>query len=123
MPRPVLAVLAAVIAALAFAPLGSSAATGSGSAQRTDSDRAAALRLTADWLAAYPEHLWVGVELPGDCRTLPDGRRRCPIAISLRAWTHGSFAPWRCEARAVLPPPQATSAPRHTSARCHELAP
>jgi hypothetical protein len=119
MPRPVLLGLAAIIGALAFAQLGS---TASAATHRADRDQVKAMRLTVDWLATYPEDLWLGVELPGPCRALPSGRRACPIAISLRAWTRGELAPWRCDAQILLPPLGSTTRARRTSARCHELA-
>ena len=83
-------------------------------------DQAVALQLTTSWIAIYPARLWIAVELPQPCRTLPSGRRMCPIAIRLLAWTDGVLAPWRCLAHAVLPPRQSRSRGRgrRTSARC-----
>jgi hypothetical protein len=117
MPRPVVMSLLATIGALVGAQPGSAAPAHAGR------DEARALRATADWLATYPPHLWVGLELPRPCRPLPDGRRACPIAITLRAWTHGELAPWRCNAELLLPPPRSRAAARRTSARCHPHEP
>jgi hypothetical protein len=116
MPRPVLLCLATVAGALAFAQ---SASAQPAESQRADRDQVQALRLTVDWLTDYPEPLWVGVEMPGRCEALPSGRRACPVAISLLAWTRGELAPWRCDAQALLPASGSAARPRRTSARCH----
>jgi hypothetical protein len=121
MPRPVLLGLAATISAMVLAQPGSAASGESGAPDRTDRDQVKALRLTVDWLATYPEELWVGVDMPGRCRTLPGGTRTCPVAISLRAWTGGELAPWRCEAEVLLPPARSTKPARRTNARCNQL--
>ena len=86
-------------------------------------DQAVALQLTADWIATYPARLWIAVELPHPCRALPSGRRICPSAIRLLAWTDGVLAPWRCVAHAVLPARQSrtSSRGRRTSSRCTAL--
>ena len=86
-------------------------------------DQAVALHVSTNWMAIYPAHLWIAVELPQPCRAVPSGRRICPIAIQLRAWTDGALAPWRCSAYAVLPAPQSRSAARsrRTSADCAPL--
>jgi hypothetical protein len=86
-------------------------------------EQAVALQVTTNWMAIYPAGLWIAVELPQPCRALPSGRRICPIAIRLLAWTDGVPAPWRCTAHAVLPAPQARSKARvrRTSARCASL--
>ena len=86
-------------------------------------DQAVALQVTTNWIAIYPTRLWIAVELPGPCRVLPGGRRTCPIAIRLLAWTDGVLAPWRCAAHAVLPARQSRSRarPRRTSSRCAPL--
>ena len=137
MPRPVLLGLAATVGALALAPSGSAAPAGTTTAHRAGGaehaltaaaglravrDQAKALNATVDWLVTYPEDLWVGVEMPGPCRSLSAARRACPVAISIRAWTAGRLAPWRCEAQAVLPAPHSAWKARRTSARCHQLA-
>jgi hypothetical protein len=121
MPRRVLLGLAALIGALAIAQSGTAASAGPAAAHRADRDQVKALRMTIDWLTTYSEDLWVGVELPGECRTLADGRRSCPIAISLRAWTHGELAPWRCQATALLPAPRSTDPPLRMSGHCRQL--
>jgi hypothetical protein len=118
MRRPVL-VLATIVFALGITQAASAAPAES---RRVDRDHVKALRLTVDWLAAYPEPLWVGVEMPGRCQPLVDGRRACPIAISLLAWTRGELVPWRCDAQALLPAPGSTARARRSSARCHPLA-
>lgn len=86
-------------------------------------DQAAALQVTTDWIANYPARLWIAVELPRACRALPSGRRICPIAIRLLAWTDGVLAPWRCAAHVVLPARQSRSRVRgrRTSSRCAPL--
>jgi hypothetical protein len=112
MPRVVLMALPALIGALLCAQPALAAPLHGGR------DEAQALRLTAAWLATYPPHLWLGIELPGDCRPAPHGRRACPVAITLRAWTHGELAPWRCRAEVLLPPQGSRAAARRTSARC-----
>jgi len=86
-------------------------------------DQAVALHVSTNWMAIYPARLWIAVELPQPCRALPSGRRTCPIAIQLRAWTDGALAPWRCSAHAVLPAPQSrsTARSRRTSADCAPL--
>jgi hypothetical protein len=119
MPRPVLLCLATLVGALAFAQ---AASAGPAELHRADRDQVKALRLTVDWLTTYPELLWVGVEMPGRCEALPSGRRACPVAISLLAWTRGKLAPWRCDAQILLPAPGRTARARRTSARCHPLA-
>jgi hypothetical protein len=74
-------------------------------------------------MTIYPAGLWIAVELPQPCRALPAGRRICPIAIQLLAWTHGVLTPWRCAAHALLPAPQSRSKARvrRTSAHCAPL--
>ena len=116
MRSPLALTLTLVLLALA-APGGASAAP------LDHRDQAAALRATTGWLAIYRPGVWIGAELPGPCRALPSGERRCPIAIRLLAWTNGALAPWRCAAQAVLPAPQAGSKRRvrRTSARCTPL--
>ena len=86
-------------------------------------DQAVALQVTTNWIAIYPARLWIAVELPQPCRALPSGRRICPIAIRLLAWTDGVLAPWRCAAHAVLPARQSRSRARarRTSSRCAPL--
>lgn len=84
---------------------------------REQRDQAVALQVTTDWMASYPAGLWIAVELPRPCRALPSGRRTCPIAIRLLAWTDGVLAPWRCAAHAVLPARSKARA-RRTSADC-----
>ena len=86
-------------------------------------DQAVALQVTTNWIAIYPARLWIAVELPQPCRALPSGRRICPIAIRLLAWTGGVLAPWRCAAHAVLPARQSHSRARarRTSSRCAPL--
>ena len=115
MRRAFLPCLAGFALVLALASAGQSASRGT----TPQGDKRAALRMTSDWLATYPARVWGGVALPGDCRTLAGGRRACPIAIVLRAWTQGRRLPWRCEARAILPAAGDSAAPRRTSARCH----
>ena len=117
MRRAFLPCLAGFALVLALASAGQSASRAT-SPQR---DQRAALRLTADWLASYPSRVWGGVALPGDCRAVGGGRRACPIAIVLRAWTQGQRLPWRCEARAILPAAGDGAAPRRTNARCHPV--
>ena len=116
MRSPLALTLTLVVLALA-APAGASAAP------LDHQDQAAALRATTGWLAIYSPRVWIGVELPGRCRPLPRGRRRCPIAIRLLAWTGGALAPWRCVAQAVLPaaPSRAGDSVRRTSAHCTPL--
>ena len=113
------ALLATVAGGLAVAfPAAADAAVAPG-----HRDRVAALRATAAWLAVYPAPLWAGIELPGPCRTLPDRRRSCPIAIHILALTSDGPLPHRCAARAVLPPPgQRQRGARRTSAHCTPLA-
>ena len=86
-------------------------------------DQAVALRVTTDWIAIYPARLWIAVELPRPCLALPSGRRTCPIAIRLLAWTDGVLAPWRCVAHAVLPARRSRSrgSGRSCAARCAPL--
>jgi hypothetical protein len=87
-------------------------------------EHAVALQVTTNWIAIYPADLWIAVELPQPCRALPSGRRICPIAIRLLAWTDGVPAPWRCAAHAVLPSPHARAKARvrRTSAHCAPLS-
>jgi hypothetical protein len=87
-------------------------------APSTREDQIAALRATTRWLALYPPELWLGVEPPGTCRHLPSGRRSCPIAIAIRAWSADRLDPWRCAAHVLLPAPGHGGAPRRTSADC-----
>ena len=74
-------------------------------------DQAVALRVTTNWIAIYPARLWIAVELPQPCRALPSGRRICPIAIRLLAWTDGVLAPWRCVAHEFSQPVSRVPAP------------
>jgi hypothetical protein len=117
MPRRLLLGLAMLAGTLGFAH---SATVGAAASSRADQVKA--LRMTVGWLATYPEPLWVGVEMPGRCDSLPSGRRACPIAITLLAWTRGELAPWRCAAHALLPAPGSRAHARRTSADCHPLA-
>jgi hypothetical protein len=119
MPRPVLLGLATLAGAVAFAQ---AAAAGPAVSHRTDRDQVKALRMTVDWLTTYPEPLWVGVEMPGRCEPLADGRRACPVAINLLSWTRGELAPWRCDAEVLLPAPRSSARARRTSADCDPLA-
>jgi hypothetical protein len=120
-PPPLLA-LAASMVALAFAYFTSVATPATRTtADRDHQDQAKALRMTADWLGTYPDRLWIGVALPEPCVAQNDGSRSCPISISFRAWSHGALAPFRCDARVVLPSPGEDRPARRTSARCHEL--
>lgn len=127
-PLIVLCALAAAICALGFASAAHAGQRAASprhvAATRTtpQRDRAAALRASADWLAAYPVRSWGAVELPAPCAPLTGGRRSCPIAIVLRAWTGGRRVPWRCDARLVLPAPGGTGRPRRTSADCVRTA-
>jgi hypothetical protein len=118
MARPVLLALATLVGALAFAQ---AATTAAATSDRADRDQVTALRMTVDWLTTYPEPLWVGVEMPGRCEPLASGRRACPVAIDLLAWTGGRLAPWRCDARVLLPAPASSARARRTSAHCHPL--
>lgn len=114
----VLLTLALAVPALAVA---APATASPGSPEQRD--QAVALQVTTDWMAIYPARLWIAVELPRPCRALPRGRRTCPIAIRLLAWTDGVLAPWRCTAHAVLPArrSRARADVRRTSAHCAPL--
>jgi hypothetical protein len=81
-------------------------------------DQVAALRATTRWLALYPPDLWLGVESPGECRRLPSGRRSCPIAITIKAWSADRLDSWRCAAHVLLPAPGHGGAQHRTSADC-----
>jgi hypothetical protein len=104
-----------------LALLVSAAPAGAGVAPPQQRDQAAALRASAAWLAVYPGGVWLGVELPQRCRTLPSGRRMCPIAIRLLAWTGDRLAPWRCAAHVLLPAPGTRAPVRRSSADCSPL--
>jgi hypothetical protein len=118
MARPLLLGLALLAGALALAQ---STAAGAAGPHRGDRDQVTALRMTVDWLATYPEPLWVGVGMPGPCDRLPSGRRACPVSISLLAWTRAELTPWRCDADVLLPAPSSPARARRTSADCHPL--
>jgi hypothetical protein len=122
MSRPPLLALAASMVALTFAyftALASPAARTTG--EREQRDQVKALSMTVDWLGTYPADRWIGAELPEHCAKLADGRRECPIAITLRVWTGGELAPWRCDADVVLPAPRADGRARRGEAHCRQL--
>ena len=93
------------------------------SAAQSQRDQASAMRMSVKWLNLYEPRFWVGVELPGACATRPGGERRCPIAITIRAWTGGALVAHRCAAEAVLPPRNAKGKPTRSSASCTPFAP
>jgi hypothetical protein len=120
-PPPLLA-LATSMVALAFAYFTATASPATGApGDRAQRDQVQALRMTGDWLGTYPAELWIGAGLPGRCVTLDDGRRECPISITLRAWTGGELAPWRCDAAVMLPARGGHGPAHRESAHCRQL--
>ena len=91
------------------------ASAGAASGRR---DQVAALRLSAKWITLYAPRFWVAVETPGACAAQPDGTRRCPIAIVIKARVGETLVDHRCVAHAILPRGDAKAEPRRTSARC-----
>ena len=108
---------AAVALLLALPSASDASATSPGAAR----DQQRALRQTVAWLSVYPQRFWLGVDLPGDCERLADGRRSCPIAIRLRVHTSAGYEAWRCAARAVLSASRKQAAAHRTSAHCVAL--
>jgi hypothetical protein len=70
------------------------------------------------WITLYAPRIWVAVETPGACVGRPDGTRRCPIAIVIKARVGETLVDHRCAAQAILPRRGAKEKPRRTSARC-----
>jgi hypothetical protein len=96
------------------ASAGSAAAAGA----TATADHHAAERVSVKWLKLYKPRLRVGSEEPGACVKQPGGVRRCPIAITIKAWVGDTLVDHRCAAEAVLPRPGSSHKPTRTSATC-----